>query len=112
MTARERLDRRGFRSPAYAPAEKRPGDRILVSNTKPIEQVPDGWITHTGDRCPVPGGTLIDVRYRCGGEQRVHALRLTRDWRNGEARFWVTSDGHANDIVAYRPVDEGEVQHG
>ena len=27
----------------------------------------DGWIAHTGDECPVPPETVVDVRFRAGG---------------------------------------------
>lgn len=64
------------------------------------------WIEHYGDRCPVEGRTLLDVRYRCGAEQRVRALWATPEWRNGEQRFWATSDRHPNDIIAYRVVQQ------
>lgn len=62
------------------------------------------WTEHTGDICPFEGGTLLDVRYRDGGEQRVRAKWATTEWRNGESRFWNTSDRHHSDIIAYRVV--------
>lgn len=60
--------------------------------TKPNK---DGWIRHRGGKCPVPKGTLIDVRHRdsCIYEG-VDALG-TNNW------VWDHSNGDG-DIMAYR----------
>ena len=65
----------------------------------------DEWIEHEGRKCPVPAGTVIDIRYRDGSEKRTVALNATDEWRNAEARFWDTRDNHHSDIIAYRKVN-------
>lgn len=65
----------------------------------------DGWIEWGGGECPVPTGTLVDVRYR-NGEENHHVGagiffddtgsnpdRNAEDWNN---------DGSPLDIIAYR----------
>lgn len=60
------------------------------------------WIDWHGGLCPVPYGTLVDIRYRDGAERsRLPAGAPTRNWRDADARFWV-KDNHHSDIVAYR----------
>jgi hypothetical protein len=62
------------------------------------------WIEHTGDKCPLVAGTPVEVRFRNGGHGSYEALRHTAGWRDASARFWVTSDDHHSDIIAYRVV--------
>lgn len=57
------------------------------------------WIEWSGGECPVPKGTVIDVKYRDGSE-RLGAPALTIDNGTGAA-FWVRDDVD-QDIVAYR----------
>ena len=60
----------------------------------------DGWIDWSGGDCPVPSGTLVDVKYRDGVEAScVPAREFVRG-----GRFAVEWDhsGVNGDIVAYR----------
>lgn len=51
----------------------------------------DGWIAHTGGKCPVAERTTVRARFRDGMEARAVGGAL--DWRH---------DGTRGDIVAYR----------
>lgn len=54
------------------------------------------WIEWKGGACPVPIGTKVEVRYRCGDEIADFAGKdgsFTRDWGHGRGSY---------DIVAYR----------
>ena len=63
------------------------------------------WIEWFGNRCPLETGTVIDVKRRCGAVDSGLAAGVpTNNWRDADHRFWVTSDNHANDIIAYRVV--------
>src|SRR5687768_15104235 len=61
------------------------------------------WIEWKGGECPVPRGTLIDVRYRDGGEMYGRRALECESWgRDASSSFW----GRLNidsDITAYRP---------
>lgn len=62
----------------------------------------DGWIEWGGGECPVPRGTLVDVRYRDG--RQLNALSAndgTLNPRDASFVFW-RNDGSENDIIAYR----------
>lgn len=53
----------------------------------------DGWIEWGGGECPVPRGTLVDVRFRDGDDDRnIEAIDLLWNHENWSA-----------DIIAYRP---------
>lgn len=54
------------------------------------------WIEWGGGDCPVPRGTLVDVRHRSGLEHLAASAGL-----NGRARTWY-HDGTLGDIIAYR----------
>ncbi len=58
----------------------------------------DGWIKWHGGECPVPKGTLIDVRFRDGGTLDIADVL---DWR------W-SHKGWDEDIVAYRICEPAE----
>lgn len=64
---------------------------------------PDGWIAHDGGPCPVPVGTLVEVRLRAGSVHKGQALEglcLCADqWFTGYRDDPTPSDV---DIVAYR----------
>jgi hypothetical protein len=54
----------------------------------------DGWIEWKGGECPVPKGTLIDVKYDDGYKRECKAGdNYAEDW---------SRTGHPRDIVAYR----------
>lgn len=57
----------------------------------------DGWIANHGGECPLPWGTLIDIRFRGGDEHLgVKAMKgLAGD------DYWQNDDSPA-DIIAYR----------
>lgn len=62
----------------------------------------DGWIEWGGGECPVPRGTLVDVRYRDG--RQLNALSAndgTLNPRDASFVFW-RNDGSEKDIIAYR----------
>lgn len=67
----------------------------------------DSWIYHTGGWCPVPDGTLVDVKYRDGSV--LHGLPANIDLpgvsytRDAGSQFWI-NDNQENDIIAYRIV--------
>ena len=62
----------------------------------------DGWIEWGGGECPVPRGTLVDVRYRDG--KQLNALSAnygTLNPRDASFVFWL-NHGCEKDIIAYR----------
>lgn len=62
----------------------------------------DGWIEWGGGECPVPRGTLVDVRYRDG--RQLNALSAndgTLNPRDASFVFW-RNGGSEKDIIAYR----------
>lgn len=71
----------------------------------------DGWIEWGGGECPVPRGTLVDVRYRDG--RQLNALSAndgTLNPRDASFVFW-RNDGSEKDIIAYRPHQPQEEEH-
>lgn len=91
---RERLEREHMDNP-----DKRTG----IYAPKPEA---DDWIEWKGGECPVPDGTLVDVRYRDGQEQfGLPANELYDTPRYAASAFW-NHDGLKNDIIAYRVVKE------
>ena len=61
----------------------------------------DGWIEWSGGECPVPKGTIVDVRYRNGQENTcAEALTLGKG-----ASDW-DLDGDPRDIIAYRIAEQ------
>lgn len=73
----------------------------------------DGWIEWGGGECPVPRGTLVDVRYRDG--RQLNALSAndgTLNPRDASFVFW-RNDGSEKDIIAYRlhqPQEVGQTE--
>lgn len=65
----------------------------------------DGWIDWPGGECPVPRGTLVDVRYRCGRENNHVSAGISCDMGGSDsdwcAEDW-SHDNSGNDIIAYR----------
>ena len=61
----------------------------------------DRWIAWSGGGCPVPKGTLIDVRYRDGHELFGLPALISTPWCDASSDFW-SNDGFSVDIVAYR----------
>ena len=62
----------------------------------------DGWIEWGGGDCPVPCGTLVDVRYRDGRQlNTLSANNGTLNPRDASFVFW-RNDGNEKDIIAYR----------
>lgn len=59
------------------------------------------WIEWKGGECPVPKGTLIDVRYRDGAEKSNIPALYIKDGRDASESFW-ENDAMAEDIIAYR----------
>lgn len=72
----------------------------------------DGWIEWEGGECPVPRGTIVDVRYRSG---QVEKSACAWGWGScpgtseassaAGAAFW-ENDSIENDIIAYRIIPE------
>lgn len=63
------------------------------------------WIKWEGGKCPVPEGTLIDVRYRDMTEALCLIFASTNYWLN---------ENMSNDIIAYRlcePVEHGPIEN-
>lgn len=88
----------GQHGPAGMPPLRGPG-LILDPVSQPAE-VP--WIEWQGGECPVPKGTMIDVRFRDGAQRdNIPALEILTETREASEAFW-DDDGMENDIIAYR----------
>jgi hypothetical protein len=62
----------------------------------------DGWIEWKGGDCPVPYGTMIEVRFRRGNvEGPIKALDIDA---GASPAFW-QHDGISSDIIAYKVVE-------
>jgi hypothetical protein len=63
----------------------------------------DGWIEWRGGDCPVPDGTLVDIRMRSGEIALALPANQIAKGRNPDASyaFW-ENEGSSADIVAYR----------
>lgn len=60
------------------------------------------WIPHEGGVCPVPDGTLLDVKWRSGSiKKAVVATSSMHSYSDASGAFW-RHDGINGDIVAYR----------
>lgn len=78
-------------------ADGAPGAYIDLHFVKPIEpkKAKRPWIKWEGGECPVPEGTLIDVKHRDGEKyKKVPAL--------GTSNYHWDHAGYCGDIVAYR----------
>ena len=62
----------------------------------------DGWIPWEGGDCPVPNGTVVDVKYR---DESVGLGLPANEYVEDDASpaYW-RADGMSNDIIAYRVV--------
>jgi hypothetical protein len=58
------------------------------------------WIKWVGGECPVPAGTLVDVRYR--DDQEAHGIPALHGAVMGRNATDWSHTGHRADIVAYR----------
>jgi hypothetical protein len=77
----------------------------------------EGWIEHVGNDCPVPFGTIVDVKHRDGieshdqqawGENNLNGHESEADSRSyASVAFW-QQKGMRADIVAYRVVQEAQ----
>ena len=70
-----------------------------------IVEYNDGWIEWNGGECPVPEGTLVDVRYR-NGKENYHVKAGVMEDSGGSAPDWSATrwsnwDTYG-DIIAYR----------
>lgn len=73
-----------------------------VGIPEPVQHVAGEWIEWKGGDCPVPKGTLVDVRYRVGREEYgIPALEFSSGFNRMSAIDW-TDDDAAADITAYR----------
>ncbi|HHL7169726.1 hypothetical protein [Klebsiella phage ZCKP8] len=61
----------------------------------------DGWIEWGGGECPVPEGTLVDVKYRDGVIKKGLQALIVNSGRSASRLFWV-KDNIPTDIIAYR----------
>lgn len=61
------------------------------------------WINWKGGACPIPDGTIVDVKYRSGHVRRSVLANVQYNDRLDDAgpAYW-KNDGAQNDIVAYR----------
>jgi hypothetical protein len=72
------------------------------------QATPDGWITWHGGECPVPKGTMVHVKFRCGEEAICTAGLSGHDegFKKAIDSDWVAVDWSVdeveNDIVAYK----------
>lgn len=73
---------------------------LNLSKVKPVK-AKRPWIKWEGGECPVPEGTLIDVKYRDGYKQKGCPAGYTSDEFMRRAIEW-THDGVNGDIIAYR----------
>jgi hypothetical protein len=68
---------------------------------EPETQPSDDWIKWEGGECPVPKGTLIDVRYR-GGQEVRNLPALDHSVKHAYVAIDWSHEGFKGDIVAYR----------
>ncbi len=73
-----------------------------VGIPEPVQHVAGEWIEWKGGECPVPKGTLVDVRYRNGHEEiGIPAGEYSGHSRRMSAIDWADNDAPA-DITTYR----------
>lgn len=76
-------------------------DNSQTCSVESPHQVETGWIEWDGGHCPVPRGTLVDVRYRSGEEKfSLPALEMVPG-SDASYSYW-KNDGMSADIIAYR----------
>ena len=61
----------------------------------------DGWIEWGGGECPVPYGTMVDVKYRDGLIKKGLQALIVNSGRSASRLFWA-KDNIPTDIIAYR----------
>jgi hypothetical protein len=74
-----------------------PSDHDLVAEW--TEPDADDWIEWKGGECPVPGKTMVEVRFRAGDQETKPAATWALCWNH---------DGWDEDIVAYRTIRSDE----
>ena len=74
---------------------------VYLNQVKKITTANDDWITWSGGKCPVPKGTLVDVKHRSGDYYFNRSA-----CENERVKSWDHSD-HIGDIIAYRLSDSG-----
>lgn len=94
------LDRLGYPSPMVDEYQQisvkiETGDNFVADN--------ESWIPHTGGKCPVKRGTLVDVKYRDGEViLQLPANTLVSEYnRDASSCFWEDESCDC-DIIAYR----------
>lgn len=86
----------------WIPSEGRTQSGYLCSKCGNYDGPGYDWIDWPGGECPVPTGTLVDVRYRDGEEIfSLPADDLAPSSRDASFAFWRDS-AQDNDIIAYR----------
>lgn len=86
----------------WIPSEGRTQSGYLCSKCGNYDGPGYDWIDWPGGECPVPTGTLVDVRYRDGEELfSLPADDLAPSCRDASFAFW-RGGAQDNDIIAYR----------
>lgn len=79
----------------------------------------EGWIDWPGGECPVPCGTMVDVKHRCGAvsenqqawpKHRKKSDVMVNPLSNAGQAFW-RHENSVMDIIAYRLHQPQEVAH-
>ena len=70
---------------------------------EPVRHVAGEWIEWNGGECPVPKGTLVDVKYRDGsvGNRLPANINVSGLYPDAGYAFWLNNDDE-KDIFAYR----------
>lgn len=84
----------------FTSADGKPGAYLGLNDVKPIK-AKRPWIEWKGGECPVPEGTLIDVKYRDGHKQKGCPAGYTPTEFMRHAIDWAHDDDD-EDIIAYR----------
>lgn len=66
-----------------------------------MQKQSDEWIEWKGGSCPVPGDTLLDIKYRSGLIQKKIRARFIQLRDGRQSRSW-SHNNVAGDIIAYR----------
>nr|UVM90484.1 MAG: hypothetical protein [Bacteriophage sp.] len=87
----------------WVPSEGRTQSGYLCSKCGNYDGPGYDWIDWPGGECPVPRGTLVDVRYRDSQAypDRIGTPALVAGGHGATYHHWL-HDGMRNDIIAYR----------
>lgn len=87
----------------WIPSEGRTQSGYLCSKCGNYDGPGYDWIDWPGGECPVPRGTLVDVRYRDSQAypDRIGTPALVAGGHGATYHHWL-HDGMRNDIIAYR----------